>query len=421
MKNLAQTISWTILSLAAPLLSAQAVAADHKPASHSRREDPFLNGAPFTFEQAMRLSSEDAIPLRRRKEAIQNRGVDFALTSDMVDKLKAAGAPTELIETIKSKARVAPPPAPAPPPKPADGGLALRCDPAECQVGLNNQPRGTTKSGALEIPKLAPGKWVVDVLKDGYIGKQLNVTIEPGKTAAASVVLEPSRATQESWGAGLFRRILQAVGAENGTQALASIQAVGSATIWRADGTNLRWTLWMRNKLDRALFQVAGGGGILREVAFLGSEYKTSRNLRGDEALEWSTNFGLVRDHQLAVLLSKLSGPQCKLLARHPQPLAGEEYSLFAENGTEKIDIGLDDTLRPQRVRITSEAGVGSVTVSYSDYQKIEKISYPRSMQVKSGNSEQGIEVRLDRVFLSPNLTDGDYKLKGKPFAKLQN
>ena len=52
-----------------------AAAADPKPHG-AKSEDSFLNGAPFTFEQMLKLAGQDAIPLHRRKEAILNRGIE---------------------------------------------------------------------------------------------------------------------------------------------------------------------------------------------------------------------------------------------------------------------------------------------------------------------------------------------------------
>jgi hypothetical protein len=85
--------------------------------------------------------------MRRRKEAIENRGVAFALSSDTLAKLESAGASDEILDVIKSKAK----PAPAPPPAPkavAKGNLSLTCAPAECQVSLNGTSIGAPPGSA---------------------------------------------------------------------------------------------------------------------------------------------------------------------------------------------------------------------------------------------------------------------------------
>jgi hypothetical protein len=173
----------------------------------------------------------------------------------------------------------------------------------------------------------------------------------------------------------------------------------------------------MRNKQDRALFQVRAGDGVLHEVAFAGNEYKVSKHVKGQDVQDLPTDFGLIRDYQLAALIRRLENPQFKMVASHNLPVVGEEFALVAEDGTEKIFIGLDDNLRPQRVRITTATGVGSAIVTYSDYFLLEKVLYPKTVQIKPDGWQQGIDVRFDKVECGANFKDNDYKLKGKPLA----
>jgi len=412
---------WTVFFLlAAPVCFSQTLAVDHKVAVRVKTpDDPFLNGAPFTFDQLLKLVRQDAIPLHRRKDAIASRGLDFPLTSDELDKLRTAGVSDDLLKLIKSKAKpeeVVPPPPPKPQPQ---GALAVTCEPAECDVSLNGTPLGSTKDGRIEMAKLRPGSWIVDVKKNGYISHQTTVSVDAGHTVPVSVVLEPDRATQEAFGAGLFRKVVQAVGGEEAVKELASVQASGSVVVGARDGRIVRWTLLMRNRPDRALFQIRAGGGILNEVAFVGSEYRTSKNLKGQEALDVPTDFGLIRDNQLSTLIAKLGNPQFKMVANHTTPVDGEEFTLFADDGSEKIAIGLDNDLLPRRVRVTSASGVGSNVVTYSDYSKSDKISYPKTLEIKPDGWQQGIEVRFDTVEVNPKLNENDYKLKGKALPNL--
>src|SRR6267378_2309878 len=87
----------TIALLAAP----QAVPPVRKPPVIRKNNDPFLSGAPFTFEQVLRLLAQDAIPLRRRREAIQNRGLAFSPSPEEIAKLKSLGISGELLNLIK--------------------------------------------------------------------------------------------------------------------------------------------------------------------------------------------------------------------------------------------------------------------------------------------------------------------------------
>ncbi len=383
-------------------------------AVRSKNNDPFLSGGPFSFEQLQRLLGQNAIPWRRRREAIQARGLSFSPSPEQIEKLKTAGVSEDMLKLVKSvKYTVASVTAA---PKPL-GGLALTCAPSECEITLNGTSLGSTRSGTLEVRGLSAGTWTIDFKKAGYIGAQSKVSVEVDKTSPVSTVLEPDRKTQEAFGSELFQKVLSAIGGQNGINTLASVQALGSATIGTRDGKSLRWTLAMRNKQDRALFQVRAGDGVLHEVAFAGSEYKVSKHVKGQDVQDLPTNFGLIRDYQLAALMQRLQNPQFKMVANHDLPAGGDEFALAAEGGTEKIFIGLDDHLRPQRVRITTATGVGSAIVTYSDYFLQEKVSYPRTLQIKPDGWQQGIDVRFDKVEFSLNWHDNDFKLKGKPLA----
>ena len=173
---------------------------------------------------------------------------------------------------------------------------------------------------------------MVDFSKEGYAGSQSTVAVEPAKSAILSATLEPDRAAREAFGKHLFEKMIQALGGQDGLKTLGSVQALGSTTLWAHDGTSVRWTLLMRNRTDRALFQ-AKAGRILHEVMFEGSEFKASKNLKGDEALQLPTDFGMIRDDQLPALLARLERPSYKLVANHPDPVAGEDYSIVAEIG----------------------------------------------------------------------------------------
>ncbi len=140
----------------------------------------------------------------------------------------------------------------------------------------------------------------------------------------------------------------------------------------------------MRNRTDRALFQ-AKAGRILHEVMFEGSEFKASKNLKGDEALQLPTDFGMIRDNQLPALIARLESPNYKLMSNHPDPVAGEDYSILAESGTEKISIGLDAEFAPPAISIATDAGIGSSLITYSDYVQNGNAFYPQDHADQTG------------------------------------
>lgn len=413
------TLSAAAVAMALIQAPGWAAPSDPKAVHGKKPADPFLAGDPFTLDQMLVLLKQDAIPLRRRKEAIENRGVSFALSSDTISKLESAGASEEILDVIKSKAK--PLPVAVVVPKPvAKGMLNLTCAPAECQVSLNGSSIGPTAGGKLEVAGLTPGNWVVDFSKEGYAGSQNTVVVEPAKSATLAATLEPDRAAREAFGKHLFQKMIQALGGDDGLKTLGSVQGIGSTTLWAHDGSSVRWTLLMRNRTDRALFQ-AKAGRILHEVMFEGSEFKASKNLKGDEALQLPTDFGMIRDDQLPALIGRLQGSGYRMVATHPDPVPGEDYSIVAESGTDKISLGLDPDGRPQRVKIVTATGIGSAMITYSDYIQNGNAFYPKTMLIKPESQQQGIEVRFDKIELNPNLKDLDYKLRGKALAELEN
>jgi hypothetical protein len=154
---------------------------------------------------------------------------------------------------------------------------------------------------------------------------------------------------------------------------------------------------------------------------FQGSEFTASKSLKGQDALELPADFGFVRDNQLAAIVAKLQTGQYKMLSPRVTPGTDEEFSLFAEGGTDKISIGLDSTLRPLRVKISTETGIGSLLVTYGDYTQAGAVWYPKTMQIKPEGRPQGIELRLDTVEISPNLKDNDFKPKARGLGNLWN
>jgi hypothetical protein len=413
------SILWIALVTVLAVTCGFAAPADKKP-GHATKSDPFLAGDPFTLDQVLLLLKQDAIPLRRRKEAIEKRGIKFELSVDILSKLQAAGATAEILEVIKSKSKSLTPPVEAAPKVIAKGMLSLTCEPAECQISLNGAAMGPTAGGRLEMAGLTPGNWVVDFTKEGFTKHQATVVVEPAKSATVTATLDPDQAAREAFGAQIFQKMLAALGGESALKALSSVQATGSTTLWGHDGSSVRWTLLMRNRPDRALFQAKAGRN-LHEVMFEGSEFKASKNLNGEEALQLPTDFGMIRDDQLPALIARLRAPNYKLVANHPEAIAGEDFSMVAEAGTEKVSIGLDAALRPQRVKIVTETGVGSALITYADYIQNGSAFYPKTMLIKPDGRQQGIQVRFDKVELSPNFKDSDYKLRGKALNELEN
>ncbi len=192
-------------------------ASDPKP-GHGKKADPFLTGDPFTLDQMLVLLKQDAIPMRRRKEAIENRGIAFALSSDTLSKLQSAGASDEILDVIKRQSKTRRGIGSRSPKPVAKGSLNLTCAPAECQVSLNGTSIGPTAGGTLEASGLTPGNWVIDFSKEGFAVNQSTVMVEAAKSTAVAVTLEADHAAREAFGTHLFQKMIRAIGGEDGAQ-----------------------------------------------------------------------------------------------------------------------------------------------------------------------------------------------------------
>ena len=413
----------TLCVLIVPALAAFALQAQNvSRASHTvKPADSFLSGAPFTLDQVIRIIGQDAIPLKRRKEAIQDRGVDFSMTPEAIARLKAAGATEEIMELIEIKARPLPPPPPAPPKPPAVGGIHVSCAPAECDVALNGVRRAATTAGSVELFGLEPGTYSVDLSRDGYVSHQNSIRVEADKVTAISATLAPTRETLEKMGAELYGKMIAALGGEANLAPLSALQATGTATTLISDGRDIRWSVRLRTRTNHALVQVKTGS-IEHEVLFTGNDIAASKSLKGQDALELPAAFGMIRDNQLAAFLARLDPKQYKMVATEADPGADTaEFAFIAEGATNKISIGLDSESRPVRVKVATETGMGSLAIAYGDYIVVGQAWYPKSMQVKADGQQHGVEVHFDRVEVDTTSKDADFHLKNKLFANFYN
>ncbi|HTM48639.1 MAG TPA: hypothetical protein VL285_08165 [Bryobacteraceae bacterium] len=337
------------------LLSAAGLIAGPAPAFQAaspKSADAFLHGAPLTLDQMLRIVREKAIPLRRQKEAVQNRGVDFSISAENIQSLESAGAPQDLLDLIIRRAKPAP-----------------------------SAPVSTSSDHV--VPAANVGRIVP---ADG-----------PPVTPALP---------RDARGGDLFSQMLQALGGARAIPESLSIQAEGSMTVWSASGAAKRWNLLFRAKPGRALFQLRGGGAF-QEVAFEGSRFQTGKAVDGGEL---TAACALILEHQIANLAARLNTPKFRIVAR---PGAGGG-TLTAESSAETVLVTLDPDLRPATVKFTGPTGLGAAVVTYADYIEVRNIFYPLSARIKPDASPQGVEVRFDKIELNPRLGESDYNLSGR-------
>jgi hypothetical protein len=118
--------------------------------------------------QTIRENSKDnSISISDFARLITQNGVDFELTPQDEAALRKAGAVGEVIALIRSNFR---------PPR----SLVVKSSPADCQVLIDGQSRGTTSATGMLVVRNLVGPHRIMVQKKNYRDEQRTVTVLPG-------------------------------------------------------------------------------------------------------------------------------------------------------------------------------------------------------------------------------------------------
>lgn len=380
----------------------------------AKREDTFLNGPPFTLEQLENLVRGGAVPARRLREAVQNRGVDFPMAAGNAARLKAAGASDDLLELVRAHSPK--PPEPPPPPKPAR--ISVKCGPPECEVSLNGGQFVSSQGGVFEVPQIPAGKVVIDFRKEGFTTAQRVMVLDPGATGTDSVTLSPDPVEREKFGAGIWQAVLQSLGGEDALKAAATMEGLGTVTLPSTNGAE-RWNVLLRIIPGKALFQLRAAK-VFHEILFEGTSYSVSKSLKGEEAVRLAADLGAIRESLLPTLLNRLKTRKYRLVSATRVPQPSEEFAVRAESPAETISIGLDAAYQPVKAKIETPTGLGSRLVVYSGYAKHGAVDFPSELQVKALSAPSAALVHFDSLTLKAPLKETDFVLRGKPLPGLK-
>ena len=69
------------------------------------------------------------------------------------------------------------------------GSLAIRVQPADAQILIDDEPWEASADGERLVVQVSAGTHRVEVRKDGFEGFSRSVTVRPGETAAVNVSL----------------------------------------------------------------------------------------------------------------------------------------------------------------------------------------------------------------------------------------
>jgi hypothetical protein len=307
----------------------------------------------------------------------------------------------------------------------------LKCSPADCNIGIDGKPRGSTKDGTLEIRDLPPGQIVVDFEREGYIGQQKTTAILEGSDVSVEAALDPSEATKAQFGADLLAMTIQSLGGDAGLKDVASLSASGAAVVWNKDGQRSDWSLNTLLKLpDMALFDFEGSGASFW-LSVVGDKYKSGGDRKKlgiidaggadrSRALEeggYNSSLRIFRDYQVSALVDRMRSKGFRLSAVSREADSRGEFHLKAVGDAEAYELTLGSEELPTRLAYESVLGLGSRTeILYSNYKDVGKGKFPSTVVIKLADSpHRGMEVRFENVAPASDLREKDFNGRIKP------
>lgn len=155
------------------------------PDSHAQTNPPYPKATLIAgLKQSARdkkLSQEDFVHL------IEQRGVDFQMTTRDESELRIAGASNEVIAAIRQNYRHVSKPLPK-----GTGSLTINATMSDCKVLINGQMRGATDSnGVLILSPLKAGQYKILLRKQNYEDQARSVQVTAGVEASESFRMTP--------------------------------------------------------------------------------------------------------------------------------------------------------------------------------------------------------------------------------------
>jgi hypothetical protein len=364
-------------------------------------------GPPFTVDNLLELLSgvkRNILTEERLMMGLRKRGVDFPATNDSLSRLVDAGASETVLGILwKLSAAVQPSPAPPPPPKPALGML-LKCNPAECEVRINDRPFQTTKEGRALVEGLDPGRTIVDFRKNGFDPRTDVVDIpasNSGTAPAHEVSLHPTEETQRLWGQKLIegmRRNVTAVAIPRtltGTLKISNGAVPISDVVIRFETSGIA-NIEIQSAVGRASITCLFARCLPSSRSFFSrqkAELRPGKQLKAEEVEGYIPDLEAFLIYEFGETLSRLTDANSVPASLIEPSVASGPKTIRVANaaGTYSVDLGGD--MKPSTLEYDSTTGVGptGARVIYSDYQKIGEVDYPSTTQLKLGGDKRSI------------------------------
>jgi hypothetical protein len=271
---------------------------------------------------------------------------------------------------------------------------------------------GTSKSGLFSESLAIGSKTVTASANDYEVDSKFQIVdISESMPAKIAFTFHPSRAALEASGASYFKRMIEALGGEDGLKESWILRGRGTLTSQAGDRKHTVWGIRVLIKSpDKAKFEVTKDG-------------KTSEGARTELGMDWSNKgkgpeleeLGLClqkfQENNLFETIGRLRSPGFRVSTEQLQSAPGEPLILRALGGVEAYSIKLDSAFRPIEIASESEGVNEGMKILYSDYIQQDHSFYPKSTQILLPDAPHALEMRFDEFVLNPvNVKETDFE-----------
>jgi hypothetical protein len=329
---------------------------------------PAATGEPLNLAQV--IESLNAPDLKRCLAGfVEKRGVKFLGTPLVIETLKDLDAPPELFPLI---------PEPPPPPKPVLAGpLTVTCDPANCEILVNDRYQGEAIQGKKTIEGLEAGPASIRVIGAGHESETRRVDLAAGAAHAEQFNLRPIAIVRKVAGRELLDRVVRALGGVEGLATMAAFDGSGSVSVKEADGEPQEWTMTFTQRWDAVTLRLTSKKGECNPSIHTGAaEGNCKGKLRGSPEEIQAARIALsFQRSQIGPALGRLMTVSVAPAEGLPAPAfqfdaGGQAYrvTMSIANGEESLP--LDLVYRPAKDAAPAKS-------EYSNYMKVEGTRFP--------------------------------------------
>ncbi|MGP8243120.1 MAG: hypothetical protein ACLQVN_01215, partial [Bryobacteraceae bacterium] len=218
------------LALPAPRLFSQAAA--HKPPVAKPQPCPETAPGPLDFLTVVGLVEDPDFNkcviefVRKNKVSFDASPASISSVSPIDILKRLNNLPALLVDFI--------PPAPPPPPPPKlSGPINVRCEPADCEIIVNDHYYGRAAGGKKAIPDSlpAPGEAVLHVAHEGFAPETRTVKLVEDRPVDELFTLHRTVAGRRDAARNLLLRVVAAFGGVEGLAQLAQVSGSGTVTL----------------------------------------------------------------------------------------------------------------------------------------------------------------------------------------------